>query len=456
MNLTPLAESDRAHLVHGFTNLAHHRALGPLMITRGEGVRVFDEHGRDYIEAAAGMWCAAFGFSEQALIDAAAEQFARLPYYHTLASKSVDPAARLAEKLSQIAPIPDAKVYLALSGSEANDFLVKFLWYVNNVRGRPQKKKIISRTNGYHGATVVSTSLTGLPRNHALFDAPLDRFLKVSDFNYYRQHLDGEDEAAFAARLAEELEAEILRQGPETVMAFLAEPVTGGGGVATPPADYYARIQRVLKTYDVLFLADEVITGFGRTGQMFACETLGLKPDAMVVGKAITGAYQPLAAVIVSDELYRGLEGGSDQVGSFGHGATYSGYPVGCAVALRAIELIEQRGLLAHVREVAAHLMARLEALRGRPYVGEVRGLGLMAAIEFVADPATRRPFERPGVFAALVQAKAEARGVIVRPTSPLDAIAFSPPLVITHAEVDELMDRFEAGLADAIEAFAG
>jgi 4-aminobutyrate--pyruvate transaminase len=220
-----------------------------------------------------------------------------------------------------------------------------------------------------------------------------------------------------------------------------------------PPADYYPRIQQVLKKYDVLFLADEVITGFGRTGQMFGCETLGIRPDAMVVGKAITGAYQPLAAVILSEEIYRGLEEGSDAVGSFGHGATYSGYPVGCAVGLRAIELIEERGLLAHTREVGAHLMARLQALQG-PHVGEVRGRGLMAVVELVADPVSRRPFERPGAFAALVQAKAEARGVIVRPTSPLDAIAFSPPLVISHAEVDEMMDRFEAGLRDATEAF--
>ncbi|HEY1426214.1 MAG TPA: aminotransferase [Caulobacteraceae bacterium] len=455
MSPTRLAEIDSARLVHGFTNLSRHRQQGPVVITRGEGVRVFDESGRDYIEAAAGMWCAAFGFSEPALIEAAAEQFARLPYYHTLVSKSVDPAVRLAEKLSDIAPIENPRVYFALSGSEANDFLVKFLWYANNARGRPQKKKIISRVNGYHGATVVSTSLTGLPRNHALFDAPLDRFLKVGDYNYYRQHREGEDEAAFAARLADELEAEILRQGPETVAAFLAEPITGGGGVVVPPADYYPRIQQVLKKYDVLFLADEVITGFGRTGQMFGCEALGIRPDAMVVGKAITGAYQPLAAVILSEEIYRGLEAGSDAVGSFGHGATYSGYPVGCAVGLRAIDLIEERGLLAHTREVGAHLMARLQALQG-PHVGEVRGRGLMAVVELVADPVSRRPFERPGAFAALVQAKAEARGVIVRPTSPLDAIAFSPPLVISHAEVDEMMDRFEAGLRDATEAFDG
>jgi 4-aminobutyrate--pyruvate transaminase len=448
-----LGTADRNLLIHGFTDLRRHRTSGAKMIVRGDGARVFDEAGKDYVELAAGMWCANFGFSEPALIEAASTQLGALPYYHTLAGKSVAPAAALAAKLSAIVPIPGARIYFALSGSEANDFLVKFLWYYNNVRGRPQKKKVISRLNGYHGATVIATSLTGIPRNQRLFDAPLDRFIHVSDMHFYRQGRPGESEGEFATRLASELEEEILRQGPETVMAFLAEPITGGGGVVTPPADYYARIQAVLKKYDVLFLADEVITGFGRTGAMFGCQTCAIAPDAMVLGKGLTGAYLPLAAVAVSEEIYQGLEAGSDTVGAFGHGATYSGYPAGCAVALRVLELLEDRRLIDHARDVGAHLMERLQALRSFAVVGEVRGAGLMAAVEFVADRATRAPFEPAGAFAGRVAAAAEEMGVIARVSPAGDAIAFSPPLTITHAELDEGMDRFRTGLEVALQA---
>lgn len=458
MTLDPdsLARADREHMIHGYTNLSRHRAEGATMMVRGEGVRIFDADGRDYIEAAAGMWCAAFGFDEEALVEAACRQLRRLPYYHTLASKSVDVAAELAGKLAEIVPIPNAHVYFALSGSEGNDFLIKFLWYLNNARGRPEKKKLISRVNGYHGATVVATSLTGVERNRRLFDAQTDRFIHVDDINYFRQHRDGETPAAFAARLADELEAEILRQGPETVMAFMAEPIPASAGVALPPADYYARVQAILKTYDILFLADEVVNGFGRTGAMFGCQTCGIQPDAMVLGKGLTAAYQPLAAIVVSDEIYRGLERGNDAVGGFVHGATYSGYPSGCAVALKVLELIETRGVLAHVDAVGAVLGQRLQALMAYPVVGEVRRAGLMAAVEFTADRASRTAFSPPGSFAAKVQAAAERCGVIARAAPCGDTIAFSPPLSITEAEVHEAMDRFEQGLRIAIQAHEG
>lgn len=435
--------ADRTRLIHGYTDLRRHRSKGALMMVRGDGVRLFDRDGRNYIEMAAGMWCATFGFSEPALVDAAEAQLRMMPYYHTLAAKSVEPAAVLAAKLADIVPIDNAKVHFALSGSEANDFLIKFLWYYNNVKGRPAKKRVISRINGYHGATIAATSLTGVSRNHALFDAPLDRFSHVGDICHYREARAGEDEAAFAARLADELEQEILRLGPETVMAFVAEPITGAGGVGLPPADYYARIQSVLRKYDVLFIADEVITGFGRTGDMFGCETYAIRPDAMVLGKALTRAYQPLSAIVISDEIYQGLEGGSDRLGLFGHGTTYSGYPVGTAVALRAIALLEERQILDHVRTVGRVLRDRLEALRRFDVVGDIRSQGLLAAVEF-AGPRV------PGL-AASVRAAAEARGVITRLASAGDALCFSPPLVITEAEIHEAMDRFEAGLADVL-----
>jgi 4-aminobutyrate--pyruvate transaminase len=451
-NDTALAASDVKHLIHGFTNLTAHEANGPKVIVRGEGVRVFDEGGRDYIEAAGGMWCAALGFSEQALADAASEQFARLPYYHTLTSKSVDRSIELAEKLCAMVPIKDAKIYFAVTGSEGNDYLVKFLWACNNVAGRPKKKKVITRWGAYHGATIAATSLTGLARNHALFDAPLERFLHVGNMHHYMEAHEGENEEEFAVRRAEELEAEILRQGPDTVMAFMAEPVMGGGGVILPPADYYSRVQKVLKKYDIMFLADEVITGFGRTGNMFGCETFGIAPDAMVLGKGITAAYQPLAAVVLSDRIYQGLKQVSDQVGSFAHGATYSGHPVAVAVGLKTIELMEQRNILANVRASGALLRERLDALRDLPFVGEVRGVGLVAAIQFVQDKKTRRLFGPVGSFAARLQAKGEEHGIITR-LSANDTIAFAPPLTITRAEVGEMMDRFEKALTDTIAA---
>ncbi len=455
LNAGGLDAADRAAMIHGFTDLRRHRQEGGQMIVRGEGARVFDAEGRDYIELAAGMWCASFGFSEGALVEAARRQLERLPYYHTLLGKGVEPAAALAARLQAILPMDKARIYFALSGSEANDFLVKFLWYRNNALGRPAKKKVISRRNGYHGATVVASSLTGIERNQRFFDAPLDRFIHVNDMNYFRQGLPGESEAAFAARLADELEAEILAQGPETVAAFLAEPITGGGGVVTPPADYYARVQAVLRKYDILFCADEVITGFGRTGAMFGCQTCGIAPDAMVLGKGLTGAYLPLAAVAISEEFYQGLELAGESLGAFGHGATYSGYPAGCAVALKVLDLFEERSLIGHVREIGEHLMDRLAGLREFGVVGEVRGAGLMAAVEFVADRKSRAPFAPVGTFSARVAAAAQACGAIVRLSSAGDVVAFSPPLTITHAELDEGLDRFRRGLEIAVQGEA-
>lgn len=450
-NDTALADSDVKHLIHGFTNLSKHELQGPKVIVRGDGVRVFDETGKDYIEAAGGMWCAALGFGETALADAASEQLRKLPYYHTLTSKAVDCSIVLAEKLCAIVPIKDAKIYFAVTGSEGNDYVVKFLWAYNNIIGRPNKKKVISRIGGYHGATIVATSLTGVARNHALFDAPLERFVHVGNMHHYMDAQEGESEEEFAARRARELEEEILRQGPDTVMAFMAEPIMGAGGVILPPADYYARVQAVLRKYDVMFLADEVITGFGRTGHMFGCETCGIAPDAMVLGKGITAAYQPLAAVVLKDEIYRGLKQVSDRVGAFAHGATYSGHPVATAVGLKTIELIEKRNLVAHVREVGHHLKKRLESLRGWPFVGEIRSQGLLAAIQFVRDKKTKQQFDPVGSFSARVQANAEACGVITRQAPAGDTIAFSPPLTITKEEIDEAMDRFEKGLKEAI-----
>lgn len=447
-----LGQRDAERVIHGYTNLAQHRRDGARVIVRGKGVRVFDDAGKDYIEAASGMWCASLGFGEEALVEAAAAQMRQLPYYHTLASKSVVPSIELAERLAAIVPVPDAKIYFANSGSEANDFLVKFLWMYNNAIGRPAKKKVIARINGFHGATIAATSLTGIKKNHLLFDLPLDRFLHVSDMHFYRQGEPGETEEAFASRLAAELEETIQREGPETVMAFIAEPVTGGGGVVLPPRTYYEKVQAVLKKYDVMFLADEVINGFGRTGNFFGCETFGISPATMSLAKGLTSAYQPLAALVVPPEVYRGMEMASDRVGSLAHGTTYAGNPVATAVGVKVLDLMAERDIIGHVRRVAPHFKARLDRLLAHPLVGHVRAVGLMGAVEFVADKAAKKLFAPEGSFAAKVRARGEDFGVITRGAPVGDVIAFSPPLIITEAEIDEAFDRFGAAL-DAVTA---
>ncbi len=444
-NPSVLGTSDIAHLIHGYTNLVEHQRSGPRVITGGRGIWVQDEDGREYIEAAAGMWCANFGFGERALIDAAHEQALKLPYYHTLTSRSVDPAIRLAEKLCSMVPIDDAHIYLALSGSEANDFLIKFLWYYHNAIGQPQRKKVISRINGYHGATVVATSLTGIVKNHKAFDLPLPGFLHTHDPHYSMHALPGESEGAYVERILGDLETLIVEEGPDTIMAFLAEPITAGGGVVIPPADYYPKLRTLLDRYDILFLADEVVTGFGRTGNMFGCETVNIRPDAMTLAKGLSGAYQPISAIVLPEPIYQTIAEHSDRIGSFAHGTTYSGTPVGAAVALRALELLEERDILAHVRRVAPVFKARLQQLESHPLVYETRGIGLIGAVELNV-----RGTDQPGVAAGHLKRIAEAEGLILRAVPAGDSVALSPPLIITEAEIHEVFDRLQRALERA------
>src|SRR5579862_4055415 len=437
-----LESRDINHLIHGYTNLAHHRAAGPRIITRGEGIYVIDAHGRRYIEAAAGMWCASLGFSEEALVEAAVRQFRELPYYHTLTSQSVVPSIRLAERLSSMLPMPDSHVYLTLSGSEANDFLVKFLWYYNNALGRPRKKKVIARINGYHGATIVASSLTGIERNHQGFDVPLPGFLHTADPHYSRYRVDGESEGEFVQRILGDLERTIMEEGPDTIMAFMAEPVTAGGGVVIPPQDYYPKLQELLAKYDILFLADEIVTGFGRTGNMFGCETFDIRAAAMTMGKALSAAYQPIAAIALRGDIHEVIVEASSKLGSFGHGNTHSGNPVGAAVALRTLELMEERRVLEHVRRVSSTFLHRLKLLDGNPLVAETRGVGLMAAIQLRTESK---------VDAGTVKTLAEDEGVIVRAVPAGNSVALSPPLIISEREVNELFDRLDAALVRAM-----
>jgi 4-aminobutyrate--pyruvate transaminase len=442
-----LHSKDIAHQIHPATNFRRHESVGPIVIDRGAGIYVYDDEGREYIEGLAGLWSVAVGFGEKRLVEAAARQMAKLPYYHIFSHKTNEPSIRLAEKLVSLAPAGLAHVFFTNSGSEANDSVIKFVWYYNNALGRPEKKKFIARQGGYHGITVAAGSLTGLQVNQKGFDLPLSFARHVSCPHHYRYGLPGESEEAFAERLALELETMILDEGPETVAAFIGEPLMGAGGVIVPPRTYWQRIQEVCRKYDVLVVADEVINGFGRLGTMFGCESFGIKPDVLVCSKQLTSSYQPLAAVLISDAIYQAMADQSDQLGVFGHGYTASGHPVATAVGLENLAIIEERGLVRHAAEVGAYLHAELARIADHPLVGEVRGQGLIAAVELVADKSTKARFDPVGRVGRRFFERAHDHGLIIRAIG--DSIAFCPPMIITTTEIDEMLKRFTATLDD-------
>ncbi len=455
MRPNSLHAADLAHLVHQQTDLGAHEAEGAILIARGNGVRVTDTEGREYIEAMAGLWCASLGFSERRLAEAAYQQMLALPYYHTFFGKGHEPSVRLAERLAALAPEGLNHVLFQCSGSEANDAAIKLIWYFNNIRGKPGKKKLIGRVRGYHGNTVATASLSGQPHMQADFDLPIgDRFLHLSNPNYYRFGQEGESEEQFSARMAAELEALIAREGGETIAAMFAEPVQGGGGAITPPRGYFDLIQPILKRHDILLVADEVICGFGRTGNLWGSETYGMRPDMLVSAKQLTASYQPLSALLISDPIHAALMEGSRKHGSFGHGFTYGGHPVACAVALETLAIYEERDILGHVRAVAPAFLEGLGALRGHPLVGDVRGVGLIAGVELVADKATKAPFPAAARAGLLVQEGCQKAGLIVRAIG--DRIAFTPPLLITAEEIGERCARFRAGLDAAWAELGG
>ena len=432
------ASRDIAFHVHGYTNLKKHEERGPLIITGGSGIRVTDDTGKSYIEGLAGLWCTSLGFQEDRLIEAATRAIKTLPYYHGFAHKTADVTIDLAEKLISIAPVPMSKVLFANSGSEANDLAVKLIWYYNNALGRPEKKKIISRLRGYHGITVASGSLTGLPLMHRDFDLPIEGILHTDCPHYYRGAEDGETEEDFATRCAENLESMIIDEGPDTVAAFFAEPVMGAGGVIVPPPTYFEKIQAVLKKYDVLMVADEVICGFGRTANMWGTQTFGMKPDMITCAKALSSAYIPIAALMISEPIYQALVKQSEKLGLFGHGSTYGGHPVAAAVALETLNIYEERNIVDHVRAVSPRLQDGLREFSDHPLVGEVRGVGLVGALEFVSDKASKEAFDPKVGFGAYFQKQAESEGLIIRAIG--DTIAVCPPLIIVEDEIDELL----------------
>ena len=440
------AAADIAAHFHSFTNLATHPEVGPLVITKGDGVFVEDDRGNRYLEAVSALWCASLGFSNERLAKAGCEALRGLPYYHTFTGRSNPAVIALANKLLSIAPVPMSKVFFANSGSEANDSAVKLIWYYHNAIGKPEKKKIIARRNAYHGVTVASASLSGLVTNHRDFDLPIHNILHTDCPHYFRYAEPGESEEDFATRLADNLEKLILEEGPETVAAFFAEPVMGAGGVLPPPATYFEKVQKVLAKYDVLLVADEVVCGYGRTGEMFGSTTFGMKPDILTTAKGLSSGYAPISAVMVNEKVYAPIARNSGTIGTFGHGFTYSGHPVSCAIALETLKIYEEDNVVGHVQSLMPQFWKALRSYEGRKYVGEVRGVGLVGAIELYADPENRTSFD-PAVKAGprLVEIGL-TQGLIVRALG--DTIVFCPPLIITAEELDDLFARFERTMA--------
>jgi 4-aminobutyrate--pyruvate transaminase len=444
---------DLRNLVHPYTPLHAFGDTGPMVIRRGDGVYVEDDRGRRYLEAMSGLWCAALGFSDQRLVDAATKQMRELPYYHLFAGRSNEPSIELSERLLRLtAHLGMDKVLYANSGSEANDTAVKLIWYYFNALGKPQKKKLIARERGYHGVTVMTASLTGLPYNHADFDLPIGRVLRTGCPSLYHYGQPGETEDAMVDRLIRELEELIDREGADTIAAFFAEPVQGAGGVIVPPASYFAKLQPVLRRHGILLVADEVICGFGRTGEWFGCDTYAIRPDIVTVAKALSSSYVPISGTLMTKPIYEALVEGSKRNGVFSHGFTYSGHPVAAAVANETLKIYEERDIVGHVKRVAPRFQQRLRALEEHPLVSSVRGVGLVGALEVVRDKATREPFSpASGVLAHLGQAVLE-NGLVSRALR--DAMALCPPLIITEPQIDELFDKLVRAL-DQTLAFA-
>lgn len=443
--LSNLQQRDVETLLHPYTQLDAFRSTGPVVFERGKGVHIWDSEGKRYIEGMAGLWCTALGYGNEELVEAAREQMSRLPFTHIFSGKSHDPAIELGEKLKEISPAPASKVFFTSSGSEANDTQIKLLWYYNNARGLPEKKKIISRQRAYHGVTIASASLTGLPANHADFDLPIARFLHTGCPHHYRNAESGESEEDFATRLAEELDELIQKEGPDTVAAFIAEPVMGAGGVIVPPETYFEKVQAVLGKYGIMFIVDEVICGFGRTGNLFGSETFDLKPDTISVAKAITSAYAPLGALTVSEDVYQACLAESRKIGVFGHGYTYSGHPLSTAVGVKTLEIYQRDDIVGQVRAKAPHFQKRLKALADHPLVGEARGVGLLGGAELVADKASKTAFDSKQGVGAKAALFCQEEGLITRAIG--DTLALCPPLIISDEEIDEVFDAMERGL---------
>ncbi|MDQ0391908.1 aspartate aminotransferase family protein [Labrys monachus] len=445
---------DRDHFFHPSTHMAQH-ARGEMpnrIVTGGEGVYIVDRAGKRSLDAFAGLYCVNVGYGRKKITDAIAEQAAALPYYHAYVGHGSEPSIRLAKMIIDRAPAGMSRVFFGLSGSDANETNIKLVWYVNNVLGRPEKKKVISRWRGYHGSGLMSGSLTGLAAFHTLFDLPKPPILHTEAPYFFRRPDRSQDEEQFSQYCADKLEGMILSEGPDTIAAFIGEPVLGTGGIVPPPKGYWDRIQAVLAKYDILLIADEVITGFGRLGSMFGSDHYGMKPDLITIAKGLTSAYAPLSGVIVSEKVWRILERGSDEFGAIGHGWTYSSHPLCAAAGVANLEVVDEMDLVANARDVGAYFRKGLaDAVGGHRHVGEVRGEGLLAAVEFVRDRDDRAFFDASEKVGPRVVARLLETGVIGRAMPQGDILGFAPPLCLTREEADIVVEATQKAVRDVL-----
>jgi 4-aminobutyrate---pyruvate transaminase len=438
---------DVASLVHPQTNLRKHVEVGPNIFTRGDGVYVQDDSGKRFLEGAAGLWCASLGFGNERLAKVAYNQMRDFGYYHIYRHASHGPAIELAEKLLEIAPVPMSKVLFQCSGSEANDTAVKLVWYYWHAVGKPERRKIITRMASYHGSTCASVSLSGKPDMHADFNLPFSGFLHTEFPHYYRLARDGETEEQFSTRMATALEEMIQKEGPDTIAAFWAEPVMGAGGAVLPPAGYFKKIQAVLKKYDILFVADEVICGFGRTGNVWGSQTFDLQPDMISCAKALSAGLAPISALLINERVFQAMLSESDKQGSFAHGYTYAGHPVTSAVALETLKIYDELDIVGHVRRMEKPFLAGLHSLRDHPLIGSAEGIGLIGGVEIVQDKKSRTAFPAEKQIPSKIEAKIREKGVILRLIG--NRLAFSPPLIINEGQIEEMFGSIRSALAE-------
>ena len=455
MNLATIKDLDRRSVLHPFTHAADYAdgRIDPFVVQSGAGVRIRGADGSELIDGFGGLYCVNVGYGRAEVADAIARQAHELAYYHSYAGHTTEPLARLSDRLIRMAPAGMSKVFYGLSGSDANETQAKLVWYYNNLLGRPKKKKIISRERGYHGASVISGSMTGMAFYHNLMDLPLPIIRHAGVPHHYWGATEGETEHEFSLRRAAELDALIVAEGPDTVATFIAEPVLGTGGIIPPPAGYWDAIQPVLARHDVLLIADEVICGFGRVGRNFGSDLYGMKPDLMSCAKGLTSAYVPMSAVIIGDRVWDVIRDAADLAGAFSHGYTYSGHPLGAAAANACLDIVEREDLAGNAERVGARLVAGLQrALGQHAIVGEVRGIGMLAAVEFVADRETKQRFDPALKVGARLSVAARKRGLITRAMPHGDILGFAPPLVLTAEDADLIVEITKAVVDDVTD----
>ena len=455
-----LKEMDRTSVLHPSTSVADFASgkVTSTIVDTASGVRIRDNEGRELIDAFAGLYCVNIGYGRAEVADAIARQAHKLAYFHTYAGHSTEELIRLSGRLIRMAPASYGggrfqRVFYGTSGSDANETQAKLVWYYYNLIGRPKKKRILARERAYHGNTVMAGSMTGLNFYHNFMDLPIPAIVRAGAPHYYWGAENGETEEQFSARRAAELEALILREDPETIGAFIGEPVLGTGGLVPPPEGYWQAIQAVLRKYDILLIADEVITGFGRTGRMFGSELYEIQPDLMTLAKGLTSAYAPLSAVLVGERVFKAMEAGSAEAGVFPHGYTYTGHPIGVAAANANFDILEREDLTSNAAEVGTYMLAALHnAFDSLPITAEVRGTGLMLAVEFVADPATKRRLDPSLKVAYRISTLAREKGLITRAMPQSEALGFAPPLVLTNAEADQIVEIAAASTRQIID----